>query len=173
MLVLFCFELFETAFVLKYVWLHDDVGLGLSAVALWAATEQLVNLAALLLLDRWLRTRPAARMFRLAAGALIVLPVAWVLAPGIAGRIVLAVPLAFAHTLLWPLAKSQSLTVDPDLAGATQAIAALVPIIPLALLQSGFAAAVGIGPAMAATAALGAAAMLAASRPAPPPRGQA
>jgi MFS family permease len=167
LVVLFCFDLFEAGFVLKYIWLHDDVGLSVSLVALWAAAEQVVDLVALALLDRWLTTRSPAVLFRLAAGALIALPAAWVLAPGVAGRIAIGVPLAFAHTLIWPLAKSQSLTVDPELAGATQAVTALFPIVPLALLEGVFAERAGIGPALAVTAALGAATMLLASRSGP------
>lgn len=165
LVVLFCFDIFEAAFVLKYIWLHDDVGLGYSAVALWATVEQAVDLVALVLLDRWLITRSAGRLFRVAAAALIALPAVWALAPGIAGRVIVAVPLSFAHALLWPLAKSQSLTVDTDLAGATQALAALFPIVPLAVVQATLAERLGLGSAMAVTAAVGAAAMLIASRP--------
>ena len=167
LLVLFCFDVFEAAFVLKYLWLHDDVGLSVGGVAVWAAAEQVVDLVALVLLDHWLVNRSPAAVFRVATWALTVLPALWVLAPGVAGRVVVGIPLAFGHTLIWPLAKSDSLTADRDLAGATQAITALFPIVPLALLESTFAQVIGIGPAMAITAAFGAAAMLAVSRPAP------
>ena len=84
------------------------------------------------------------------------LPAVWVVAPGVAGRIVVGIPLAFAWTLLWPLAKSQQLTVLPELAGATQAIAAVFPIVPLALLESQLATDLGTGPAMALSATAGA-----------------
>ncbi|HEX3539866.1 MAG TPA: MFS transporter [Acidimicrobiales bacterium] len=162
--VLLCFDLFESAFVLKYIWLHDQVGLSLPVVALWATVEQGVDLVALGLLDRWLGRRPAATAFRMAASALVVLPAAWVLAPGVAGRVMLGIPLAFARILIWPLAKADSLTADAELAGAAQAVTALFPVIPFALLQSRFAEALGIGPALAVTGAIGAAAMLVASR---------
>ncbi len=164
LLVLLCFDLFEAAFVLKYIWLHDTVGLSQPLVALYAAGEQVVDLVALLLLDRWLTRRDAGQVFRAAATALVVLPTAWVAAPGIAGRIAVGIPLAFAHTLIWPLAKAQSLTAVPELGGATQAIAAVFPLIPLALLESRWATAVGVGPAMATTATVGALLMLVAAR---------
>jgi MFS family permease len=160
LLVLLCFDLFEAAFVLKYIWLHDAVGLSQPLVALYAAGEQVVDLVALLLLDRWLATRDASQVLRIAAAALVVLPAAWVAAPGLGGRIVAGIPLAFAHTLIWPLAKAQSLTAVPDLGGATQAITALFPLVPLALVEARFAEAVGAGPAMATTAAAGAFLML-------------
>jgi MFS family permease len=160
LLVLLCFDLFEAAFVLKYVWLHDSVGLSQPLVALWASVEQLVDLTALALLDRWLARRDAAWVFRAASAALLVLPAAWVAAPGVAGRVALGIPLAFAYTLLWPLAKSESLSAVPEMAGATQAIAALFPLLPLALLEAQLATALGIGVAMAATATAGAALML-------------
>lgn len=171
LIVLLCFDLFESAFILKYIWLHDQVGLSLPLVALWATVEQGVDLVALVLLDRWLGRRPAAAAFRLAATALVVLPAAWVLAPGVAGRVVLGIPLALARTLVWPLAKAGALTADAELAGAAQAVTALFPIIPGALVQSRLAEAVGIGPALAVTGAVGAGAMLVASREVPRGRG--
>ena len=160
LLVLFAFDLFEAAFVLKYVWLHDDVGLSEPAVALWAVGEQLVGIGALLVLDRWLAGRAPRRILQVAAAVLAVLPAAWVAAPGVGGRVVLAIPLAFATALVWPLAKTRSLTIAPELAGASQAVTTLYPIIPLTLAETWFASAVGVGPAMAVTAALGAGLML-------------
>jgi MFS family permease len=164
LLVLLCFDLFEAAFLLKYIWLHDTVGLSQPLVAAYAAGEQIVDLVALLLLDRWLAKRDVGQVFRVAATALVVLPPLWVAAPGLAGRVVLGIPLAFAHTLIWPLAKARSLTAVPELGGATQAITALFPILPLALIEARLATAVGVGPAMAATATAGALFMLLAVR---------
>jgi hypothetical protein len=170
LLALLCFDLFEAAFLLKYIWLHDSVGLSQPLVAVYAAGEQIVDLVALLLLDRWLARRDAGQVFQIAVTALIVLPPLWVAAPGLAGRVALGIPLAFAHTLIWPLAKARSLTAVPELGGATQAITALFPILPLALIEARLATAVGVGTAMAATATSGALLMLLAvhtSRPAP------
>ncbi len=168
LLVLLCFDLFEAAFVLKFIWLHDTVELSQPLVAAYAAGEQVVDLVALALLDRWLAHRDAGQVFRAAAAALLVLPTAWVAAPGIAGRVAVGIPLAFAHALLWPLAKSRSLTAVPDLGGATQAITALFPLLPLTVIEAAVATAIGVGPAMAGTATLGALLMLVAvSRVAP------
>ena len=160
LLVLFWFDLFETAFLLEYVWLHEEVGLSEPLVAAYAAASQLVDLVALVMLDRWLTRWSGRRILRVAALALVVLPTAWVFAPGIGGRILVGIPLSFAFALVWPLAKSQSLTAMPELAGATQAIAALFAVLPLAVVQAGFSEAIGIGPAMAITAAAGATLML-------------
>lgn len=156
LLVLFAFDTFEAAFVLKYVWLHDDVGLSEPLVATWAVAEQMVDIFALVLLDRWLRTARSRTILHGAALALVVLPALWVLAPGIAGKVLAGIPLALVWATVWPLAKSQSLTVEPKLAGATQAVSTLLPIVPLALLETWLARAIGIGPAMAFTAAAGA-----------------
>ncbi|MGE0794954.1 MAG: MFS transporter [Acidimicrobiia bacterium] len=152
LLVLLAFDLFESAFVLKYVWLHDQVGLSEAAVALWAVVEQVVGLVALLALDGWLQRHPGRRILGLAAAALLVLPGAWVLAPGVGGRIAVGVPLAFAAALVWPIAKFQLLVVEPTLSGATQAATTLFPLVPLALLQAAAASRFGTGPAMATTA---------------------
>jgi len=156
LLVLLAFDLFEAAFVLKYVWLHDDVGLSEPQVALWAALEQGVDIVALVVLDRWLGRRSGRVILRVSALVLAVLPVAWVLAPGVGGKIVVGVPLAFAWTMIWPLAKSQSLTVEPSLAGATQAVSTLFPVLPLTLLVTWLSTVVGLGAAMAGTAAVAA-----------------
>lgn len=163
LLVLFGLDIFEAAFVLKYVWLHQTLGLTQAEVALWALLEQGVALPAIVLLDRFLGARRSARALPLVAGALVVLPVLWVLAPGLGSRIVVGVPLTFAQALAWPLAKSDALTAEPSLAGATQAVTTLFPLVPLTLLESGLAQVLGMGPALAALAVVGAAGMLVAS----------
>jgi MFS family permease len=160
LVVLLAFDLFEAAFVLEYVWLHEEVGLTEPQVALWAAAFQVVDLAALALLDHWLEERDSRRILRVASATLVVLPAAWVAAPGIGGRIVVGIPLSFAWTFVWPLAKSRSLTAVPELAGATQAISTTFAILPLTLLETWLAGAIGIGPAMALTAAMAATAMV-------------
>lgn len=160
LLVLFWFDVFETAFLLEYVWLNEEVGLSEPLVATYAAAAQLVDLVALAVLDRWLTRWNGTGILRGAALALIVLPAAWVAAPGIAGRILVGIPLSFAYAMVWPLAKSRSLTAIPALAGATQAISALFALVPLAIAQAAFSEVVGIGPAMAITAAVAATVML-------------
>lgn len=162
--VLFAFELFESAFVLKYVWLHDSLHLSQADVALWAAGEQLVHLGALVILDRLLRHRPARTVFRVASSLLVFLPAAWVYAPGLAGRILVALPLALVQPLIWPMAKGDLLTVDSTTSGAIQAVTTLFPLVPLGLMEAALAQAIGTGRAMALTGAVGALAMLAASR---------
>jgi MFS family permease len=156
LLVLLAFDLFEAAFVLEYVWLHEEVGLTEPQVALWAAAFQLVDLVALVVLDRWLEDREPRRILRVAATAHVLLPAAWVAAPGVTGRIAVGIPLAFTWTFVWPLAKARSLTAVPELAGATQAVATMFGVLPLSLLETAFASAIGIGPAMAVTAAVAA-----------------
>jgi MFS family permease len=167
LLVLFAFDVFEAAFVLKYIWLHDEVGLSEPVVALWAVGEQVVGVAALLVLDRWLSDRVPRRILTGAAAVLVVLPAVWVAMPGITGRVLLAAPLAFATAIVWPLAKARSLTVAPELAGASQAVTTLYPVVPLTLGETWLAGAVGVGPAMAGTAAVGAGlmALLCSARP--------
>ncbi|HEX4906775.1 MAG TPA: MFS transporter [Acidimicrobiales bacterium] len=163
--VLLAFDAFEVAFVLEYVWLHDDVGLSEPQVALWAAAFYAVDLIALLVLDRWLEDREPRRILRAASAALIVLPALWVAAPGIGGKILVGIPLTFVSTFVWPLAKARSLTAVPDLAGSTQAITTLFAILPLTLAETWLATAIGIGPAMAITAGAAAALMVALLRP--------
>jgi MFS family permease len=162
--VLLAFEVYEAAFVLKYVWLHATVHLSQAEVAAWALAEHLTGLLGLLALDRWLRVHPPRRLFAVASAALVVLPAAWVASPGLQGKIAVGIPLAFAQSLVWPLAKADSLVAEPNSAGAVQAVAALFGLVPLTLAEAALAEVVGMGPALAGTATLGALAMLAASR---------
>ena len=169
LLVLAAFDVYEAAFILKYVWLHEAVGLSQSLVATWAAAEQVVDLAALAVLERWLaRWRPTG-ILRGAAAALVVLPGLWVMAPGLLGRVIVGVPLAFAQALIWPLAKSESLLADPSLAGTVSAVTTLFPLVPLGLGEAALAQAIGTGAALAVMAGLGAAGMLAAIGRVPDP----
>ena len=158
--LLFAFDLFEAAFVLKYVWLHEEVGLSQPLVAVWAAAEQLVDLAALAVLERWLVRGDPRRILRRAAAALVLLPGAWVAAPGLPGRVVLGALLAFAQALIWPLAKSDLLVADPTLAGTVSAVTTLFPLVPMGLGEAALAQAIGTGRALAAVATVGAVAMV-------------
>jgi MFS family permease len=159
LIALLCFDLFESAFVLKFVWLHESVGLSLAGVAAWAAGEQVVDLVALSMLDRWVRRRPSERVLRSAATILVVLPAAWIAAPGVPGRVIVGIPLAAAHALVWPIVKSRSLVAEPSMAGSVQAVSTLFGLLPLAVLQGAAAQVLGMGPAMGVTAALGAGAL--------------
>lgn len=156
LLVLFLFDLFEAAFVLKYVWLDEERGLSQATVAAYAAVEQVVDLAALLWLDRWLARRDGGSILRLASCALVVLPLVWVATPTLLATIAVGIPLAAMHALVWPLARARSLVVVPELAGAASAVTTLFPVLPLSLAVSWLAEVVGIGTAMAGTAAVGA-----------------
>jgi len=71
--------------------------------------------------------------------------------------------------MIWPLAKSQSLAAAPSLAGATQAVSTLFRVLPLALFETWLAGAVGIGVAMAGTAAVAAALIAVLARRSPMP----
>ncbi len=128
-------DLFETASLLKYVFLVEHVGLSQPQAAVHGAAEQLVDLAALAWLDRHLASRGSSGVLGWAATATLVLYPAWVLVPGVAARLVLGVPLAFAWTMFWPIAKSRSLASMPGRAGAVNAVTTLRPPPPPNSLQ--------------------------------------
>jgi len=160
LLVLLAFDVFEAAFLLEYVWLVEDVGLTEAQVALWATVGQVVDIVALVVLDRWLQQHQGRRILRAAALVLTVLPTIWVVVPGIALKVVVAIPLFFVWTLVWPLAKAQSLTVEPSLAGATQAVSTLTQLLPFALVVTWVSTGIGLGPAIAVLSAIGAGLMV-------------
>ena len=161
LLFLLWFDLFESAFVLKYVWLAEDVGMGQAGTALFAVAEQVVALGSLVLLDRLLASRASSVVLRVASAALIVLPAVWVLAPGIAGRVAVGVVLAAVQAFVWPIAKSASLAAVPEIAGAVSAVTTMFALLPLAIVQARLAQGFGTGRAMAVTAAVGGGLMLA------------
>jgi MFS family permease len=162
--VLLAFDLFETASLLKYVFLVEHVGLSQAQAALYGAAEQVVDLVALAWLDRRLERSGSAGVLPWAAGATLVLFPAWVLAPGLAARVVLGVPLAFAWTMFWPIAKARSLASIPNRAGAVNAVTTLFVLLPLPIAFSVLAERVGLPTAMAATGAVGSVAVLLTSR---------
>ncbi|MGH9164937.1 MAG: MFS transporter, partial [Acidimicrobiales bacterium] len=164
LLVLVALDLFETAMLLKYVFLVEQVGLSQAQAAVYAAAEQAVGLVALAWLDRRLDRRGSGGVLPGAAIATLVLLPAWVVVPGVTSRLALGIPLAFASTMFWPIAKSRSLTSIPGKAGAVNAVTALFVLLPLPLAFTAIAQWVGLGPAMAGTGAAGSVAVLVASR---------
>jgi MFS family permease len=148
LLFLLGFEVFEAALVLRYVWLHDHVGMSQGQVALYAIAEQVATLASLALLDRSLARRDSRPvLFAACVGTLVLFP-AWLAAPGIAGRLLVGLPLTACTTMLWPIAKARSLVSIPGRAGAVSAVANLIAIIPLALGFGVLAEAIGLTAAM-------------------------
>lgn len=160
LIVLLALDLFETAALFKYVFLVEHVGLSQAQAALYGAAEQVVGLAALGWLDRHLERHGSARVLPWAAAATLFLFPAWVLAPGLAVRIVIGVPLAFAWTMFWPIAKARSLTSIPTRAGAVNAVTTLFALLPLPIVFGAVAEIVGLPTAMAITGILGSVALL-------------
>lgn len=164
LLVLLAFDLFETASILKYVFLVEQVGLSQAQAALYGAAEQAVDLVALAWLDHRLERRGSRGVLPCAAGATLVLFPSWVLTPGVPARLLLGVPLSFAWTMFWPIAKSRSLASIPGRAGAVNAVTTLFVLLPLPIAFSVAAEWVGLRTAMAVTGAAGSIAVLVTSR---------
>jgi predicted branched-subunit amino acid permease len=91
-------------------------------------------MVALLLLDRWRRTRSAASILRVACVTLLLFYPLWILLPGILIRFVLAVPINLASAIIWPISKAQSLASAPGKAGTVSALNALFGFVPFSLL---------------------------------------
>jgi MFS family permease len=164
LLVLLAIDLFETASLLKYVFLVEQVGLTQAQAAAYGAAEQLVDLAALAWLDRRLARRGSAGVLPVAAVGTLVLYPAWALAPGTIAPLLIGVPLAFAWTMFWPIAKSRSLGSIPGRAGAVNAVTTLFVLLPLPIAFSALAEWINLRNAMAITGAIGSIAVLTASR---------
>ena len=148
LLFLLWLEVLEAPDVLEYVWLNEDVGMSQGQVALYAAGEQVVGLASLLWLDRWLERQDVKRVLTVVILGLLAVYPAWLYAPGIWGRVVLGAPLAFLWYMLWPIGRTRALPSVPGRGGAVTAVTTLFPVLPLALLFGGLAEAVDLRTAM-------------------------
>lgn len=134
LLFLFLFELLETPFIFKTVWLNEHVGLSQALVGVYRAFEMAIDLSSLLILDRWLTRQDAKRILQVANVALLVLIPLWLFTPGIWTRFLLALPLNFFFALYWPIGRAQSLSSAPGRAGAVTAVNALFGLVPFSLL---------------------------------------
>jgi len=161
---LLALDLLETALILKYVFLVEEVGLSQGQAALYGVAEQAVGLAALAWLDRRLDRGTVDGLMARAATASLVLFPAWALAPGVSARLLLGVPLSFAGALFWPIAKSRSLASIPGKAGAVNAVTTLFVLLPLPVAFGAFAEWAGLPAAMAVTGSAGSVAVLLTSR---------
>jgi MFS family permease len=151
LLCLLCLDIVEATHVLVYVWLHDHVGMSQSVVALYAVGENAVGIVALLWMDRWLRNHSWRSVVYGAGAVLLAVYPAWLFAPGIAGRVIVGVPLAFAAATFWPIVKAQSLVSVPGRAGAVSAVANLLQFAPFAVAFGLLADAIGLTNAMLGT----------------------
>jgi hypothetical protein len=117
-------------------------------VAAYAVGEQLVALVTLAALDGWLGRRDSRHVLISACAGTLVLFPAWLAAPGIAGRVLLGVPLTACTTMLWPIAKARSLVSLPRQAGAVSAVANVFGVVPLVLIFGVLAQGIGLTAAM-------------------------
>jgi MFS family permease len=161
---LFAFDVFEAPTALRYVWLHDHVGLSEGAVALYASAEQVAALVALVLLDRWLRRAAWSVVLTGSCVALVVLTPAWLYLPGTALKLAFGMVLAAASALPWPIAEARSLTSVPGCAGAVAAVTTLFPLVPVTLAVAIAGRALGLTAGLFVAMVAGSLAMLAASR---------
>lgn len=152
-------DLMEAPLVLKTLWLADVVGLDQTAVGLFRAGELVIALLAVVWLDRWLARTPGRRVVLISLATLFVLYPAFLLTPGTWSRVLLAVPLNFFASMLWPLARAQSLVSVPGRPGTVTAVRSLASLLPLGLGAALVAEWLGLTPAMLAFTLAGLAAM--------------
>lgn len=130
---LLAFDLVEAPLFLKTIWLAERVGLSQGEVAVYRVLEMAIALVSLLWLDRWLVRATPRRVLAISIASLIVLFPAWLLIPGIWSRVLLAFPLNFFQAMIWPIAKSESLSSVPGRPGTVTAVNSLFGLAPLAL----------------------------------------
>jgi MFS transporter, FSR family, fosmidomycin resistance protein len=131
-------ELFEP------VWLRDEVGASQSLVAVHVAVGMAATLAALLGLDRILARYGSLPVLVAACVGTAVLYPAWLLAPGIAIKLLLVIPRNAAIAPLWPILRSRSLAAIPGAGGTTSALYSLLGLVPLQVAFGWAASRVGL-----------------------------
>ncbi len=150
LIFLFCFDLLETPFVLKTVWLAQEVGMSQALVGVYVAAEMGVGVISLLVLDRWRARAETGHGLRGGAGGGALLFPLWLLVPGVDSRLVLMIPLTFFFAMFWPISKVRALTSAPGRAGAVTAVSSLFGFVPFPLLFGLLAQAIGLSNAMLA-----------------------
>jgi MFS transporter, FSR family, fosmidomycin resistance protein len=118
-------ELFEP------VWLRDEIGASQALVAVHVAIGMAATLLTLLLLDRGLTRYGTTPVLVAACVGTAVLYPAWLLAPGIALKMLLVVPRNAAMAPLWPVLRSRSLAAIAGAGGTTTALYSLLGLVPL------------------------------------------
>ena len=150
LLFLFAHDVLDAPLPLRTVWLADEVGMSQQLIGVYAAFELAVSLASVAYLDRWLRrSSPRAILTVAVAGLLVVYP-AWFIAPGIASKFVLGLPLQVLLAVLWPVAQGELLSSVPGRAGALTALRSLFGFVPLTVLVGLLAESQGLTLAMLA-----------------------
>jgi MFS transporter, FSR family, fosmidomycin resistance protein len=131
-------ELFEP------VWLRDEVGASQALVAVHVAVGMAASLLALLALDRLLARHGSLPVLVAACVGTAVLYPAWLLAPGIALKLLLVIPRNAVMAPLWPILRSRSLAAIPGAAGTTSALYSLLGLVPLQVAFGWAASRVGL-----------------------------
>lgn len=147
LLFLRLFYVMETPAAFEAVWLADVAGMSQALIGVYVAFEMAVAVCGTLVLERWLRVASARRVLLVALAAMLVLFPAWFLVPGVWARFVFGAPLAFAWSMLWPVARAESLHAAPR-PGVLNAANSLTGLLPVPLAVGLLAEAVGLTPAL-------------------------
>jgi hypothetical protein len=131
---LFVFQIFETPFVFKTIWLNEQVGMDQAVIGVYVALEMAIGIVTLLYLDRWLQRTNYLYILTIAIiGLLFVLPL-WLLLPGMWTRFLLALPFSFFVSVIWPISKAQSLASAPGKGGTVSAAQSLFGFVPFSVI---------------------------------------
>ncbi len=131
---LFVFQIFETPFVFKTIWLNEQVGMSQALIGVYVALEMGVGIVSLLFLDRWLQRTHHLRILAVACSGLLLLYPLWLGLPGIWSRFLLVLPLIFLQAVIWPISKAQSLASAPGKGGTVSAAQSLFGFVPFSVI---------------------------------------
>lgn len=141
------FYVMDTPAALETVWLADR-GMSTSLIGVYVAFEMAVAMCGAFILVRWLHRVPPWLLMLGACFVMLVLFPAWFLVPGTMGLFLVGAPLALAWSLVWPVARAESLRAT-DRPGAVSAVNSLTGLyLPVTLALGLLADRIGLTEAM-------------------------
>jgi fucose permease len=145
---LFAFNVLETPFILKTIWLAQEAGMSQELIGVYQALELVIAFVSLMVLEWWRQRTSARRVLLTVIAAVFVLYPLWLFIPGVWSKFLLMPPLGLFFFMFWPLLRGSSLASVPGKAGVVTAVTALFGLAPLPLLFGLLADAIGLTPAM-------------------------
>ena len=146
--LLFAFNVLETPFILKTIWLAQEAGMSQELIGVYQALELVIAFVSLMVLEWWRQRTSARRVLLTVIAAVFVLYPLWLFIPGVWSKFLLMPPLGLFFFMFWPLLRGSSLASVPGKAGVVTAVTALFGLAPLPLLFGLLADAIGLTPAM-------------------------
>ncbi len=130
------------------IWLSDNAHMDAGAIAVYVAFEMCMVLVGQFVLHRWVHHVPPRRIALVVPIALAAIQPAWFAPLSLASRYAVGGALSIVWSMLWPIARAESLSASPH-PGAVTALNSLSgALLPVTLVIGVLAEAIGLTQAM-------------------------